>query len=1106
MDQAAKDSLSKLLRYFQALDTLNRGQTTVFGKLESLEGFLSSLGSLPHRDLSQLDQKLSHMAKALNVESLGPNLRSIKGEEEPEVVPWSFSSDEVKDIVSTIEHVKSVIEDIREKGKNFPDSTIKVNVQGNSIGKTKSFLCHNKVYNNYYYKSSDEVLEAVEKIVAQVDLVERQKLAEWISPLDFSDQLSKYLEKIAHGTFQWFFKQTGYFLWRGGRTRELWCPGHFGVGKTLLASNVIENLQHQFNTANCAVLYLYFSHKETYTLHELVACLLRQLVYPRLTQSDLVESLRADQQQNRSRSSQKVSDLLHREIETYQRVFIVIDALDEYPENFRKPFMDMLRNLPSNASLLVTSRHIPSTAEYFQTHRCYPRIADLLGALDLQNEDLTSNIPLSPLVLWLESLPNLICPITSWNSDIKTAVFQRISTNLRLQSLISKSRYSSANIAAKIVEKASGMFLLADLHLDSLGSQTNALGFKRALEQLPSTLDAAYDALLHNRVDSQSPLDRDLAYRVISWVFFAWRPLNLPELQHALATPTAAKEGLIELTEVVDDPDVILSSCAGLVIKDAGGHIRFRHQTIHEYFQRLYCHAPSSFIPPAQLVECCLEYHTKYSDSALDNRPTSDRRKWMWDYNHLNFSQYASDWYKHLPDDFEVLEKLIPAVIRLMPPVIIWAEDESKLDLKLFQRLIDQGQLTTLRLAAFSGLVSAAKTATVHSHRDLIADALVIALLANQSEVAQFLASSPSLDLNWQDPNGYTPLIVASMSCLYEVVELLLARPGIDVNIQDKSGKTALIAATDSKWNRANIVKLLLGVPNIQVNSRDTRGFSALMTAVAYKQGERADIVKLLLDVPNIQVNYRDTSGHSALMIAVASDSEKADCVQVVKLLLGVPNIHVNYRDTAGRSALMIAAAAGSANVVRLLLSTRSSITTASTIPQKGDQDSVVDINARDQRGYTALMCGLGIHGGRGSFHCLMLLLQDPAVRAAGQDGSQCTALLLAVIACKWWGLRPLPREDVIKRLLALQDVNINATDRQGYSALYHARYGNGIDPTGRIPSFLLRAGAEPVGLLATNPDAVQRLIALTEGESLTPNPLEDSQSWVLVDADGQSL
>ncbi|KAJ7584183.1 hypothetical protein C8J56DRAFT_893777 [Mycena floridula] len=54
---------------------------------------------------------------------------------------------------------------------------------------------------------------------------------------------------------------------------------------------------------------------------------------------------------------------------------------------------------------------------------------------------------------------------------------------------------------------------------------------------------------------------------------------------------------------------------------------------------------------------------------------------------------------------------------------------------------------------------------------------------------------------------------------------------------------------------------------------------------------------------------------------------------------------------------------------------------------------------------------------------------------------------------------------------------------------------------TGRIPSFLLRAGAEPVGLLATNSDAVQRLISLTEGESLAVNPLvavtplKDSQS-----------
>ncbi|KAJ7584184.1 hypothetical protein C8J56DRAFT_1167001 [Mycena floridula] len=958
--KTSKISLSKLFCYFQALNTLNLGQIAVFGELKSLEGFLSpkSLGSLPHHDLSQLDQKLSQMANALNVDSLV--LESIKGNRKEDfmLVPWPFSSDEEK------RSFRPLSMSSREKGKDFPDfSTIKVNIQGNSIGKTKSFLCHNRVYNNYYYKSSDEVLEAVEKIVAQVDFVERQKLAEWISPLDFSGQLSKYLEKIAHGTFQWFFEDTKYFSWRQGRTRELWCPGDFGVGKTLLASNVIEDLQRRFNTtANYAVLYLYFSHKETYTLRELVACLLRQLVYPRLTQSDLVKSLRADQQQNRPPCSQKVSDLLHSEIQTYQRVFIVTDALDEYPETLRKPFLDMLRNLPSNASLLVTSRHIPSTAAHFQTHVL---IADDLGVLnpievlkvlkalqapgplDLQNKDLTSVIPLSPLGLGLESVPNLICPITSRN--------------------ISKSGYSLANITAKIVEKANGMFLLATLHLDSLGNQTNALGFQRALEQLPMTLDTAYDAVIHNRIDSQSPLDRDLAYRVISWVFFAWRPLNLPELQHALATPTAAKEGLIELALVADEPDVILSSCAGLVVKDGGGHIRFRHHTIHEYFQRLYCRAPSSFIPPAQLVECCLEYNTKYSNSASD--------RLLWGGN--CFSQYASDWYKHLPDDFEVLENLIPVVIRLMPLVRI------RDDLQLIQELVNQGRLTTLHLAALSGLVSATKTAAVHSRCEHIADALVIALLAYQSKVAQWLASSASLNLNWQDPDGYTPLIAASMSGLYQVVKLLLARPGIEVNIQDKSGKTALIAACESK--RATLA------------------------------------------------------------------SERADRAKIVELLLGVANIQVNHKNFSGCSALMIAAAAGSANVVRLLLSTRSEIT-ASTIPQKGGH-SVVDINARDQRGYTALMHGLQGRGGKGRFNCLRLLLQDPAIKATGRDGSQCTALMLAVLARP--ELRPLQWEDVIKRLLALKDVDINATDQDGHSALFFARYGayrygaSMIDPTG---------------------------------------------------------
>ena len=57
------------------------------------------------------------------------------------------------------------------------------------------------------------------------------------------------------------------------------------------------------------------------------------------------------------------------------------------------------------------------------------------------------------------------------------------------------------------------------------------------------------------------------------------------------------------------------------------------------------------------------------------------------------------------------------------------------------------------------------------------------------------------------------------------IVELLLAKEGIDVNAQDEDGETALMIA--SQWDKSEVVKLLLAKDGIDVNAQDTYGFTA---------------------------------------------------------------------------------------------------------------------------------------------------------------------------------------------------------------------------------------------------------------------------------------
>jgi len=60
--------------------------------------------------------------------------------------------------------------------------------------------------------------------------------------------------------------------------------------------------------------------------------------------------------------------VLESEIMMYSKVFIVIDALDECREDnaTRAEFLQVLRSLPGNVNLMVTSRELPSIARDFR--------------------------------------------------------------------------------------------------------------------------------------------------------------------------------------------------------------------------------------------------------------------------------------------------------------------------------------------------------------------------------------------------------------------------------------------------------------------------------------------------------------------------------------------------------------------------------------------------------------------------------------------------------------------------------------------------------------------------------------------------------------------
>ncbi|XP_061217813.1 photoreceptor ankyrin repeat protein [Neopsephotus bourkii] len=100
------------------------------------------------------------------------------------------------------------------------------------------------------------------------------------------------------------------------------------------------------------------------------------------------------------------------------------------------------------------------------------------------------------------------------------------------------------------------------------------------------------------------------------------------------------------------------------------------------------------------------------------------------------------------------------------------------------------------------------------------------------------------------DVNGRNGLMVACYKGFVDIVPLLQQCPYIDVNQQDKDGNTALMMAAQA--GHITIVNYLLNYyPGLEVDKRDPRGLTALMKAAV--QGQQDCVTALLLAGADLQ-------------------------------------------------------------------------------------------------------------------------------------------------------------------------------------------------------------------------------------------------------------
>ncbi|KAI5850567.1 hypothetical protein DFP73DRAFT_591460 [Morchella snyderi] len=428
-------------------------------------------------------------------------------------------------------------------------------------------------------------------------------------------------------TDQWFLDSPNFIQWAtGGQEPVLWCTGGPGVGKTVLVSCVVDHLKKTYSREDVAIAYVYCNFKEmaTQTAVDVFSSLARQLAEQlEFIPAEVEDFCRCGGCEQRRRRKMMVGtgaskagsideylDLVCFLSGKFRNTYILVDALDEYStKTDYKEWKSLLSRMESSSiRILVTSRP-------------QDKIHRLLGRYPREN-------------------------IEAKEEDIRTYVNSRIAHDSLFSGYIRKEPSLREKIIQRVVEKVSGMFLLARFLLDQIGDQTSLRNLKRALDEVPEHINDLYDQTI-SRIKEQGKDRADLALRALLWIHYAKRPFKARELCVLLAVEPEDtdldEDGLPEL-------EVLTGVCYGLVSIDlvypdhnggsgrSDGTMRLVHQTLKVYlddnpeiFRKLRCFADPELLnhPELYMAATCLTYlsFSRWSKDPSDTKVVSELKR-----------------------------------------------------------------------------------------------------------------------------------------------------------------------------------------------------------------------------------------------------------------------------------------------------------------------------------------------------------------------------------------------------------------------------------------------------------------------------------------------
>ncbi len=494
---------------------------------------------------------------------------------------------------------------------------------------------------------------------------------------------------------------------------------------------------------------------------------------------------------------------------------------------------------------------------------------------------------------------------------------------------------------------------------------------RQKLQALPTTLAGTYDAAIQ-RIENQEQDHKDIAFKTLAWLSYAFRSLSLRELQHALAI----EPGDTELDdELLMDGQSITALCAGLVIVDQGTNVvNLVHYTTKKYFEEIrHIHFPNFH---ASITLSCATYLTLGSlkDATIwelvQQFPLAGyAAQYMGDHARLSpeeslepsILEVICQLLSH-PDKRRPLLSLLDglALIRSgfyssgkpasqikaeaetydaesemrtlfgtglelsenAPPLpdkegADQSEEASSRARSLSTSTITGESMDSITQSGYDGSEAEQWEAKLSATRIPEVTALHLAASMGLARVASMLLrQTPNIDA--VDETGKTALAVAMERGFEKAVEFLL-HSGACVDLRNDHGRAVFLLVTERNWHNAGTIIAQKARAGLDEKASTVANNQLRLLLTTYDSN--IDGMRRLTDGVDVDLQSRDRAiGEMALFLAIERDN-----LEMVQALL-TAGVNPNAKDNAGQTSLHRAARRGNEAMIILLLENRAGI------------------------------------------------------------------------------------------------------------------------------------------------------------------------------------